>query len=287
MNIPFKERSCSLNNNKPRKITEKYVNLYVRLTDFCQAGCEFCTFHKKVRVNNFSHGKFVSTVKSLLDSGIMINKVSFTGGEPTTRIGMLKACIKHICKVSPKTFIIVNTNGLQLEKLSDIGSIYSIALSRHHFNDDQNSSIFQTKRVPSSDLIRFMAGRNNNIHLSCNLIKGNIFDRETVLDYLEHVAGLGVFDVGFVGLMKVNKFCKDNFINFNRINFGNKRVVKNIRWNYGRSCRCANYLYLPRIGKNLIKFYARTVCKPSEMTGSSVVFDGQNLLAGFSGKVIL
>lgn len=44
--------------------------------------------------------------------------------------------------------------------------------------------------------------------MSCNLINGHIDSQEKVKDYLEIAADLGVFDVGFIGLMPKNEYCK-------------------------------------------------------------------------------
>lgn len=59
----------------------------------------------------------------------------------------------------------------------------------------------------------------SKIHLTCNLIRGIVDSEKAVIAYLEKAKSLGVYDVGFVSLMKVNKFCEDNHVDFSDIVF--------------------------------------------------------------------
>jgi len=281
MNLQFRTEYCTLNGYDPTPVDHKYVNLYVKLTSVCMARCSFCTFCSGI--THFNLNKFQRTIDAILSDGIVINKISFTGGEPTLRHIRLALCVKYIKKVSPETFIVVNTNGIYLSQIPD--EVDSISMSRHHYDDRINYSIFDSKILPSRIGIELFKHREK-IHLSCSLIKGYIDSKEEIYNYLEHAAELGVYDVGFVGLMPVNNYAKEHFVDIEKINLSSDRLIKNKEWHYKDSCRCNNYLYMPKKGDKLVKFYARHRCKYTTDIGSNAVFDGQNLLTNFGGEII-
>ena len=49
--IKIKDFCCSFNGDFTEK-TKPYINLYIKITDICQANCPFCVFHKE------NHQKF-------------------------------------------------------------------------------------------------------------------------------------------------------------------------------------------------------------------------------------
>jgi hypothetical protein len=46
------------------------------------------------------------------------------------------------------------------------------------------------------------------------MIKGYVDSEEKIYDYLDKYSDLGVYDVGFVNLMKINEYCKERFVEF-------------------------------------------------------------------------
>jgi molybdenum cofactor biosynthesis enzyme MoaA len=220
----------------------------------------------------------------------MINKISFTGGEPTTNITKLYEAIHFIRNNLQNIFIVVNTNGYNLYwlyGLHDEFKIDSIALSRHHYFDSINEMIFGVKTVPNFKMIQEYQKQFNNIHLSCNLIKGYIDSQVEVERYLEQAHKLGVYDVGFVGLMPVTKFAEKSFVDFSKIIVGNGKVCCNLEGSYKGICKCSNYLFLPKTGDKVVKFYARHRMKDSTPVGSNLYFNGKNLMENFAGKIII
>lgn len=281
MDLKFKTAYCALNDYEPMEVDHKYVNIYVRLTDSCNAHCAFCVYcSEKCRFNIV---KFKQSVAKLLQNDIVINKVSFTGGEPTLRTARLDACVSYIREVSPDTFIVVNTNGVNIDAIPE--EVDSIALSRHHYNDAINYSVFDSKILPSTMMLD-MFKHKGKIHLSCNLIKGYIDSKEELYKYLEFAASVGIYDVGFVGLMNVNNYAKKHFVDIIKLNVESDRLVCNKVWHYKKSCKCKNYLYMPKAGNKLVKFYARHRCKHTTDMGSNIVFDGEHLRQNFNGKII-
>lgn len=270
-----KDNSCDV-----WEVTEPYVNIYVRLQNNCNAACKFCEFRGEHQ--NFDLKKFL-TIIDLINTKVKINKVSFTGGEPTLNIRLLKVVINIIRHVRKDAFIVVNTNGVNLPKLVGL-DIDSIAMSRHHYDDAKNNEILGFN-APSKEMIAAFPNKNV-LHLSCNLVRGYIDSEEEVIKYLEFCNEVGVDDVGLVSLMGVNDYCKEHFKDFNDFDFSEyKNMLRNRTWNNKDCCRCANYLYASNSNANIVKMYSRYYVKPHDVEGQ-LVFDGQYLKTGFNGEII-
>jgi len=284
--IKFKNSDCSLNQQPPQIINERYVNLYVKIADTCNANCPFCVYHNKFPNFIFDFKKFKYIINTLLRNDIEIHKISFTGGEPTTNRSGLHDVIKFLGHLPIKPFIVVNTNGFRLDWLTTLDGIDSIALSRHAVSDNDQYQIMNTKTCPTASNIQFHA--SDKIHLTCNLINGYIDSVYKVEEYLEFCQSIGIYDVGFVSLMKVNHYCEQHHLDFDDIKIETSgRVACNREWNCTDICKCKNYLYLPTKGTRLVKFYSRYRCKDNVDMGSTLVYDGTSLRTNFSSDVLI
>lgn len=276
-----KDTSCGLNGEcVGRKIEEPHINIYVRIENRCNANCPFCSF--KGEKVDFDFYKFYYILHEV-SKKIKINKISFTGGEPTLNYVQLMDCLSLIKQFNSKIFTVVNTNGLRLQDLSMCLDIDSIALSRHHYDQNKNDEIFGIKTPTLQNIKEW--NQNKNIHLSCNLIKGYIDNENELTEYLQTVSQYGIDDVGFVSLMEVNDFCKNHKIDFADVKFTNPDILITKDWNYKDVCKCRNHLYLSDKG-DIVKFYSRYTTKPSKSEGM-LVFDGNVLKDGFTGPIIL
>lgn len=267
---------CRLNNESLVKIEEPMVNVYVRLSNVCNADCNFCEFCGEKK--RFDKAKF-KELFIRLHKQIRINKVSFTGGEPTLDFSLFEEMVDFVKSIDDKIFTVVNTNGIYLSKLANL-KLNSVALSRHHYLDEVNDSIFKT-RTPTSEEIKSYGA--NNLHLSCNLIKGYVGSTDEIFKYLDWCSRCSVKDVGFVGLMKVNQFCEEHFVDYDVLDIKNTIRTKN--WsrsvNGKTTCKCANFVYA---GKSLVNFYCRHyVCNNNE---SVVVYDLDTFKNGFNGECL-
>jgi len=285
--ISIRSHYCSINGDIPDKIEKPYINMYIQL-DGCNAKCSFCEF---MNTNiDFDYQK-LNSVLSELKKQININKISITGGEPTLNTTRLYRIILIIKNHFPKTFLVMNTNGLNLEKLDREGVINqfdSISISRHHYNDETNNKIFKTNCLSNDELCEITKRYKDTeiFHFSCNLIKGNIDSKNEVYKYLEFCSSMDVTDVGFVGLMKINQYCEDQYIDLEINDLLSDRFHKMKRMNYKDYCKCYNYLYIPENTENAcVKVYARHVLKNCE-TMNSLVFNGENVKLGFNGIIL-
>lgn len=284
--LKLREQHCIKNNStRAYKVDEPYVNIYVKLRNKCNANCKFCEFRGDKE--SFDLDK-LRLILSELRKKVIINKVSFTGGEPTLDLALLEKALSITKNIDKNIFTVINTNGMNLINLLNLSRyLNSIALSRHHYIDNVNNEILGFKAPSSEDIKLFQQKVDNKdlLHLSCNLVKGYIDSNEEILKYLEASSNMSVYDVGLVSLMEVNDYCKDKQVLFDAINFATERIYKNKEWKNKDFCRCANYIYIPKNDTTLVKFYGRyyNQCKSVE---SQLVFDGEYLRDGFNGTII-
>lgn len=282
---------CTLNGKARVRANEPYVAIYVRVVNDCQANCKFCEF-KNIGPGKFDINKFVKVLTTIRKE-VRIAKVSFTGGEPTINLKLLEKCLNIVKEIDPTIFTITNTNGLCLAALTDMETLDNISLSRHHYRDAEHMKIVGTTQIASTRTLKTV--NKEKIHLSCNLIRGYIDSPDQVKKYLEHAARLGLYDVGFVGLMKVNQYCKQHYVPFPYFdrNCFDSNIVCNKIWKRKEGektvCTCRNLLYLPSFGNRIVTFYYRERCKHEACStvDRDLYFDGQTLKKGFYGKPLM
>jgi len=288
--IPVRSKACSID-GQYYEVTPK-VNLFVTTSTFCQANCDFCIYHGKE--NEFNVEKYGQVLRYLSDRDINLYKLNFTGGEPTVnkdRLNKIIECTEKNIGVN-QPYITLNTNGFDLDLVLDNQDFFdSISISRHHFLDKENKSIFKTEVVPDeNELKQFLYSLKDRkkVQLRCNLIKGKIDNLEKIKEYLNWAINIKASDCGFVTLMPNNKFCTDNQINFSELIKTSDEIIEvNSRTRLEEDkiyCRCSNYVYQNENGE-FCKFYARHFCNNYCMDGT-LVYDGKNLLHGFGGKII-
>ena len=103
--INLRDKCCQMDNEPIRPVNDAYINLYTLITNKCNANCKFCCASKKEGC--FNVFKFKQAIKEINKSA-RINKISFTGGEPTLLPG-LKDKLKDIKSLGYE--IKLDTNG--------------------------------------------------------------------------------------------------------------------------------------------------------------------------------
>ena len=282
------------------------ANIFLILTTRCNASCKFCDF------SSGDHSEFNTLkLRYILDSlipNININKLNITGGEPTLDLNLFNEVMEIIKEYKEKykglftPYVTVNTNGYNIKELfTKIDEIDSIALSRHHFNDEINGEVFgNTKNIPSSDTIRELMKTIKpedvyKINLRCNLISGYIDTPEKIKEYLEWVSSLNIHWVGLVTLMPLNKYCLDRAVlegDIVNIFDGDSDYVETESWvrkepivgpnqqiRMEAVCKCKDYIYTSESG-SMIKIYTREF-NHCDLTDGQLVYNGKNLYQGF------
>lgn len=289
--VKTRSTGCAFFGKPAESITTPYVNLSIQLNTTCNGKCKFCEYHDN-QVRNFDYGK-LSEVVAEIQRNVRLFKLNFTGGEPTLDMNHFERVIT-ICdsgfnhKLGEFT---VNTNGIHLlDLLPYMDTISYIALSRHHWDDSINNSIFGTDTVAqSNDIKRFFdkfGDKHFKLHARCNLMRGYIDSPDKIATYLEHSMDLGINWFGLVTLIDLNQWCKDNEVVADKL-LEDSRFLRNQLWERYEAgkveCRCADYIYVKNA--KLAIFYHRIFCN-SALSDGQLVYDGHNLRLGFSGEII-
>lgn len=289
--IRIKNYSCSSNPSSFNRERMK-LNLYIKITDSCNAKCKFCSNRDMQDSGKLDLLK-LRAILIELNQRNLLNRISITGGEPLLQMELLNCVINLIYEIIPNAMVTINTNGYHLRKvvkLDAIDKIEGIHISRHHYQDEQNKEIFETDIASIEDIKYVMKKVENKklLRLNCLLIKGKIDCLEKVQKYLDFAGELGIFRVGFVSLMKVNEYSRENFINFNDVFKIESMNPKTHLHFYDRNiCECINGVYVSKQGK-FVEWYARmTKEMKCEYTRQFVYTSNNKLTIGFGKEIVI
>ena len=291
--IRCRSTSCAYNDNISSIINaSEYINLFIQVTNGCQANCPFCIYHNK-SIDDFDIVKFREVLEEISDHAV--KKLNITGGEPCLYTDLFDKVMESISNhfSNRGSEITLNTNGINLEHAFEYSkNINYYAISRHHYDDNKNYKIFETDRIPSmheiiSCINKYNILKDSDIQLRCNLIDGYIDSLDQIKIYMKMWMDAGINDFGFVTLMLNNDFCKSHQIDFNDLIKEDKDIITNYtHTRYENSeiyCKCANYVY--KNNGKLATFYTR-LFNHNENTDSILVYDGKYLRHGFGGEII-
>lgn len=256
------------------------VNIFVKVTNACNANCKFCSNANCRELHNktFDIEKLKRVFQEIENRNILINRVNLTGGEPS-----LQPTIVHdICSIIPdKAALQINTNGLTEESQKIIRQekrFDYISMSFHHYDLKILQEIYGLKKIP---IINFDDIDKDKLNLACVLIRGYIDNQHEVEKMLDFADSLGIKTIGFVGLMKINDYCKNHYVDLSEIHFNEIPNVKQLYWqDRGADCRCQNFI------RNDLNIYFREYANPN-FCESSLLFDGQYLRQGFNSDNII
>lgn len=216
----------------------------------------------------------------------MVNRVNISGGEPSIVLDVVNRILEQASvKRYEDIHLHLNTNGLlpASQALMRHHRWNSISMSLHHYDKDILSAIYGTKIL--EDAFCFNGVNMNLVNASCNLIRGYIDNSTDVEKILRFAISLGLPRLGFVALMKVNDYCRENYVDFDEIDF---ETIPHLYFtesrNRGSDCKCSNYLY--NHNGRILEVYMRNYANPNYCE-SSLMFDGQYLRQGFHDDNII
>lgn len=289
--IRIKNYACSSTPNSFIRERMK-LNLYVKINDVCTAKCEFCSNRDMKDLGDLDLEKLKYVLIEMKQRNLL-NRISITGGEPMLKLDLLNQVINLIYEVIPNAIVTFNTNGYRFRdilKLDSLDKLEGIHISRHHYNDEQNENIFGINVANEEDIKYVMEKIKNKrlIRLNCLLIKGQIDSIEEVQKFLDFASGLGIFRVGFVSLMKVNEYSKENFIDFNDVfKTENMNPKTHIHFYDRNICECINGFYVSKQG-NFIEWYARMTKELNcNYTRQFVYTSNNRLTTGFGKEIVI
>jgi molybdenum cofactor biosynthesis enzyme MoaA len=265
------------------EVKRPFFNIQIKLNG-CNANCEFCISKTGKK---FNEDLFFDKLTEIREKAF-IKRLNITGGEPTINFELYNRIVRKLRELLPETFIVLNTNGYNFEKVFESDShkyLNNIQLSRHHYIDEINNKILGFKSVPRELIKKINEDLEHKfLNLSCNLIKGYIDKDEEVYKYLDDASDLDIRWVGFVSLIPLNDFCKENYIDFESLNLTNKRLILMQSHCLNDTCKCADYLYVPNDLSFPIKVYNKIIKKSN--VKHILVFDGENFNVGFDGELL-
>lgn len=284
--IDLQQSGCSVPNHTPR-VCQPYVNLYIKITNGCNAQCAFCCNAGHQSGVTFSMSKLIECIEEINRTRIRLHRICLTGGEPSLNPNIVKEILDYIktshqCNASQ---VQINTNGLTQESLKMIRHprLNVVSVSMHHYDKEKLGQIYGIDISKAAYFYKNLISQKLNV--SCNLIRGYIDSPKEVEKYLQFVASKGIRTVGFVGLMKLNEYCREHFVDFSEIDWNAIPQLHKINEReHLNHCKCRNYVYDSPHG--LVNVYMRETLNP-DYCGSSLLFDGEHLRQGFSSNNII
>lgn len=278
--IAVKDFDCQLGNLKSERISP-FVNLFVKVTNGCNAHCLFCSnannWHNK---NEFNTTKLLDIIRLLRDRHIRVNRINVTGGEPSVVSPLVEDILQEMDKTEFRDIHLhLNTNGILplSQQLMKHTRWDSISVSLHHYDIDKILELYGCA-IPD-DAFCFEGVNLQKVNVSCNLVKGYIDDPEEAHKMLDFALNLNIMRIGFVALMKVNDFCREHFVDLEDIHIEDiPHVYFTKSMSRSTDCKCSNYLY--NKGLKVLDIYMRNYANP-HYCESSLVYDGQYLRQGF------
>lgn len=218
--------------------------------------------------------------------------VSFTGGEPLLfpeQLGDALIITNEI--IGPNVELDLTTCGIGLERFlkeqsSDL--LFSIHISRHLVNDDANRKLMGANTPGVSELKSIVRNMQEpgRVVLNCVLHKDGVHSMESMAEYLEMAAEIGVKNTSFIGLINANNFCREQYIDPRDLH--PEKDARFRVWNQFHDhsfCSCSSGDYEATAG--WVRFYYRSPGNEAAPYARQLVYTADNkLLAGFGGEVI-
>lgn len=285
--IQIKRYGCRMGNALAMPIPP-CVNLFVKATNRCNASCAFCSNaarrHDKL---NFNVDKLFRCIDEILGQHILLNRLNITGGEPSLATNIVGEIIQKLEREQRyrQIHLHLNTNGVQeaSHRLMIHHRWDSISVSMHHYDMAKLAEIYGLPVVAPS--IALEGVDMNKVNLSCNLIKGYIDSPSEAHKMLDFALDMEVMRIGFVGLMPMNDYCRQHFVDLEDIRIDTiPHVYFTKSKNRGKECKCSNYLY--NKDTRILEIYMRNYMNPAYCE-SSLLFDGEYLRQGFNDDNII
>ena len=289
--IIVRDTLCSTD-SKDLKVVDPSLRLYIKLTDACNADCLFCANKESRDFGNLDFRKLEFVIRYLLDKKLL-HGISITGGEPMMNPDKMNMLLNLIYGIDPNMEVAISTNGYNLRSflnMEHVNKLESIHISRHHYDDEVNYSIFGSREVASTeDIVALQEGLDDKriININTLVMKDYIEDLAGIRKMLNYVGDVGVYKNGFVSLMKCNQFSKDHFINFNDIFSSlDESFYLGHHFYNGEYCECVDGVYLTD-NERMVEFYARMVKDCSCPYTTQLVYTSDNkVTAGFGKKLL-
>ena len=264
--------------------------LYVNVSELCPCSCPFCVNPcRRTGENPFDLLRYRDILTQIKDA---VYAVSFTGGEPLLFPELLGEVIRTTYEImGPDVELDLATCGIGLERFLNLQAsdlLYNIHISRHLVNDDTNRKLMGADTPDVSELKSIIRNMREpgRVVLNCVLHRDGVHSTESVADYLEMAAEIGVTNTSFIGLIKANSFCLEQYIDPKELH--PEKDTRFRVWNHFHDhsyCNCSSGDYDALAG--CVRYYYRSPGSAAAPYARQLVYTADNkLLAGFGGEVI-
>lgn len=291
--LSIKNYLCSEDGvNYPLRPEKAKLMLSICPTAFCNASCKFCiatNTHKKQKADLVKLEK----VLRLLKEEDVVQSLSFTGGEPFYDIGLLDSIVSMVFDIFGKTLeVSISTNGTGLRdihKIKDLKYVDAIHVSRHHYDDEINNSIFGIKMPSKQELTEIVStvSFKDIFVFNCMLLKDYINSREEAHNFLDFSIDVGVPKVAFMTCTPINDYAREQSIDFRSVITEDDPMIMFTRgFQDYEFCRCRDGVYVSKEGR-VTEFYGRSTNSGNCDYCRGIVYGADNCLrVGYAGEII-
>ncbi|MBR3439118.1 MAG: radical SAM protein [Clostridia bacterium] len=261
---------------------------------FCPGRCPFC-IAKNTDSNKRIDIERLSKVLYALKEENRIQRINITGGEPFYDVVFLNEVVNLIYEVFGFDFeLSISTNGVHIERIFEISGlehIEAIHISRHHYDDAINRTIFGGFNAPGKEKLKEAVDSvsfKDIFVYNCMLLKDFINSREDVHKMLDFAIETGVPKVGFMSCSPVNEYAAEQTVPFESVINDEDESLLFTRGFYDYEfCRCRDGVYLSEDG-SIEEFYARSTNNDKCKYSRGLCFDADNHLRdGYGGNIIV
>ena len=276
---------------KPGKVK---LQLTVCPTSYCPGNCPFCIAKDTKAKRKLDIDKFAHVMRRLKEED-RVRGVKISGGEPFYDVGLLNEVVSVLFEVFGYVFeVSISTNGIGLERLHEIkelSRLETIHISRHHYDDGINESLFGGAFVPSVDKLKEIVSSvdfKDIFVFNCMLLKGYIDSPEEAHKFLDFAIEMGVPKVGFMTCSPINDFAASRTIPYEFVINDDDPTLLFIRRFFEYDiCRCRDGVYASADGE-IVEFYVRSTNTSDCGYARGLVYDADDhLRAGVGGEIII
>jgi organic radical activating enzyme len=179
----------------------KYINENPNFTIIapgpCNAKCSFCFWDSTPKDVPFNYPEILS--RALLSLPKQFRFVSISGGEPTLSRYFYDIIAAIRSFRSRFDRVVLTTNGVELSKYIPVIDkvVDFVNISRHAVDDEANSSIFNTRRIPSASGLATQIEKLNEIGIPVTLSKVLNFaeTKSSIINYIDFAKSIGASKV--------------------------------------------------------------------------------------------
>ena len=205
-----------------RKPEDIKLQLSICPTSFCSAHCPFCIAKNTGKKDRIDLKKLEAVLEKLKEEKI-VRGVTFTGGEPFTDVGLLNETINMVFEIlGLDCEISITTNGSNIKELTRIERLVyvdALHISRHHYDDRINQSLFGIE-VPSSDVLKEVLHSVTYRDLfvfNCMMLKSYINSPAEAHKFMDYAIEMGAKKVAFIACIPINDFARRETMNYEEI----------------------------------------------------------------------